>query len=80
MRSVSTIAAYRERWGVGADGRPLGPEVIVTTIEHVGHRKRAQAAVDRALAISRQARHGADPQVSVVSPDTALQRESGVDL
>ncbi|MHB8296567.1 MAG: MobF family relaxase [Acidimicrobiales bacterium] len=54
-RAVSTIAAYRDRWGVGDDHRPLGPESAVKTIEAVGHRKRAQTAVERALHLAGQA-------------------------
>ncbi|HWG74724.1 MAG TPA: hypothetical protein VG184_11795 [Acidimicrobiales bacterium] len=49
MQAVSTVAAYRDRWGIGNDHRPLGPERAVKTIEAIGHRKRAQAAAERAL-------------------------------
>jgi len=55
LRAVSTVAAYRERWGIGADHRPLGPESAVKTIEAVGHRKRAQAAAERALQVANAA-------------------------
>jgi len=55
LRAVSTVAAYRERWGIGADHRRLGPESAVKTIEAVGHRKRAQAAVERALQVANAA-------------------------
>ena len=51
MQAVETVAAYRDRWQIGNDYRPLGPESAVKTIEAVGHRKRAQAAVDRALQV-----------------------------
>jgi conjugative relaxase-like TrwC/TraI family protein len=80
LRAVSTVAAYRERWGVGADNHLLGPDSIVTTIEHVGHRKRAHAAVERALAISRQARQDPSPQVLVAALDAGLDRGRGVDV
>jgi hypothetical protein len=63
IRSVSTVAAYRERWGVDHDSRPLGPQSIVTTIEHLGHRKRALAALDRALQLSRPAEDAAPMRV-----------------
>jgi len=53
--SVATVAGYRERWSVTSNRRPLGPDRI-QSIEQLGHRRRAQAAVERALAISRQAR------------------------
>jgi len=54
-RSVSTVAAYRDRWGIGNDHRPLGPESVVKTIEGLGHRRRAHAAVERALQLAREA-------------------------
>jgi len=78
FRSVSTVAAYRERWGIGADHRPLGPESAVKTIEAVGHRKRAQAAVERALRLASDARAG-DARMSVPLGAEAT-REGGVEL
>jgi conjugative relaxase-like TrwC/TraI family protein len=45
LRAVSAVAAYRDRWGIGKDHRPLGPDAAVKTIEGIGHRNRAQAAV-----------------------------------
>jgi len=47
IQSASTIAAYRERWDISA-AEPLGPEDAVTSVEQLGHRRRAQAAVSRA--------------------------------
>ena len=55
-RAVSTVAAYRDRWGIGTDRRPLGPESAVKTTEAVGHRKRAQVAVERALHLAGDAK------------------------
>ncbi len=49
MEAVSTVAAYQERWAIGNDHRPLGPDDAAKTIEALGHRRRAQAAVERAL-------------------------------
>jgi len=54
-RAISTVAAYRDRWGIGNDHRPLGPESAVKTIEGVGHRRRAQAAVERSLQLAGEA-------------------------
>jgi len=51
-RAVSTVAAYRDRWDISTDHRPLGPESVVKTIEAIGHRKRAQDAVERALRLA----------------------------
>jgi len=78
LRAVSTVAAYRERWGIRADHRPLGPESAVKTIEAVGHRKRAQAAVERALHLAGQgkAKH-AEPYVPVTAEPA---RGGGVEL
>jgi len=52
LRAVSTVAAFRDRWELGADPRPLGPESAVTTLEGLGHRRSAQAAVARALRLA----------------------------
>jgi hypothetical protein len=69
MRAVSTVAAYRDRWGIGNDVRPLGPETAVRTIEGVGHRNRAQAAVEAALRLD--SRTPTTPQdVKAPVPDT----------
>jgi len=58
-RAVSTVAAYRDRWGIGADQRPLGSETAVATIEGLGHRRRAQAAVEGALQMAGEVRTAA---------------------
>ena len=52
LRAVSTVAAYRDRWGIGNDLRPLGSENAIKTIEGLGHRNRARAAVEVALRIA----------------------------
>jgi len=52
MQALSTVAAYRDRWGIGNDHRPLGPDSAAKTIEAVGQRRRAQAAVERALQVA----------------------------
>ena len=61
IQAVSTVAAYRDRWGVDTDHRPLGPESAVKTIEAIeaiGHRKRVQAAIERALHLAGEVRGG----------------------
>jgi hypothetical protein len=68
MTAVSTIAAYRERWGIAGDNRPLGPDKIVTTIEHLGHRKRAEVALQKALTISLKTGVDPRPQVPAAAP------------
>ena len=52
LRAVSTVAAFRDRWELGADPRPLGPEGAVTTLEGLAHRRCAQAAVARAVRLA----------------------------
>jgi hypothetical protein len=52
MAAVSTVAAYRVRWSIGNDHRPLGSYGAVKAIEGVNHRKRAQAAIQRARSLS----------------------------
>jgi len=66
-RSVSTVAAYRDRWDIGNDHRPLGPESAARTIEALGHRRRAQAAVERALRLAARR-----PAIGSDTPDPSL--------
>jgi conjugative relaxase-like TrwC/TraI family protein len=80
IRALATVAAYRERWGLGADQRPLGPDASVTTTEQLGHRKRAHAAAGRAMAISHQASEEASFVPAQAVPDAGFQREGGVGL
>jgi hypothetical protein len=48
IEAVTTVAAYRERWNIGDDHRPLGSKVTARTIEAINQRNLAQAAVNRA--------------------------------
>jgi len=48
IEAVTTIAAYRERWGIHDDHRPLGSKGVARTIEAINQRDLAQVAVDRA--------------------------------
>ncbi|MGO9962063.1 MAG: TrwC relaxase [Acidimicrobiales bacterium] len=52
MVAVSTVAAYRDRWNIDNDHKPLGSDGAVKAIEGLSHRKRAQAAIQRALSLS----------------------------
>ena len=52
LRAVSTVAAFRDRWELGDDPHLLGPESAVTSLEGLGHRRCAQAAVARALRLA----------------------------
>jgi hypothetical protein len=73
-RAVSTVAAFRERWGVGADPKPLGPGSVVTSVEGLGHRRRAQAAIAWAIRLAGDAR---EEPVPGTSPATVAVREEG---
>ena len=76
--AIRFVAAYRDRWGIGTDHRPLGPESAAKTIEAIGHRKRAQAAVERALWLAGEAKvKSAEVHVPVAA---AAAREGGVEL
>ena len=77
LRAVSTVAAYRDRWGIGNDHRPLGPETAVKTIEGIGHRNRAQAAVEAALRLSGETRT-APQEAPAPVPDRTAER--GIEL
>ena len=70
-RQVRVVAAYRERWGT-TDLRPIEAPERAGSIEQLGHQKRARTAAERALAISRQARHDHQP-TSPVEPIGAEQ-------
>ncbi|MDA8310712.1 MAG: relaxase domain-containing protein [Actinomycetota bacterium] len=52
LREVATVAAYRDRWHVTSE-RPLGTDTDAGSIECQTQRRRAQAAMQRAVAISR---------------------------
>ena len=78
MQAVSTVAAYRDRWRIGNDHRPLGPKGAAKTIEAIGHRRRAQAAIERALQLA------GEVTTAPVEPVTAgvieASREGGLEL
>ncbi|MHB8221100.1 MAG: ATP-dependent DNA helicase, partial [Acidimicrobiales bacterium] len=72
LASVATIAAYRERWDVHTR-TPLGGEP--KTIEWIGHRRRAGAALERAVAVAAQVDDGM-VDVAVLT----MQRGHGVEV
>jgi hypothetical protein len=55
LAAAATVAAYRERWSLGNDPRPLGSESL-QSLEQLAHRRRAQTAVETALTLVRQER------------------------
>ncbi len=46
IEAVTAAAAYRERWNIDDDHRPLGSKVAARTIEAINQRNLAQAAVN----------------------------------
>jgi conjugative relaxase-like TrwC/TraI family protein len=79
LESVSTVAAYRERWGIGSDHRPLGPDGAARTVEALGHRKRAQLAAERALLLSRRESRSEQTEVAHIATSDDTTKE-GVEL
>jgi hypothetical protein len=63
LAAVATVAAYREQWSVGTDSRPLGSDKL-QSLEQLTQRRRAQTAVDTALALVRQERSWPSPASS----------------
>jgi conjugative relaxase-like TrwC/TraI family protein len=65
IAAVKTVGAYRERWSVTSDPRPLGSE-NVQSLEQLTHLRRAETAIAIALAAVREGRslhpeaHGLD--------------------
>ena len=55
LEAVQTIAAYRERWSINDDPRPLGSKATARSIEALNERRLAQAAVDMAMRVTHAA-------------------------
>jgi len=68
LDAVATVAAYRERWDV-TSRTPLGAEP--KSIEGIGHKKRARAALERAVAVTQQATRGYGIEAPVLVPTLA---------
>jgi conjugative relaxase-like TrwC/TraI family protein len=58
LREVCTVAAYRDRWNI-TTLTVIGRQADATSVEQLGQRKRAQAAIDRAAALARTIEHAA---------------------
>jgi conjugative relaxase-like TrwC/TraI family protein len=72
LQAVKVVAAYRDRWDIKDDPRPLGAETPTST-EQTQQRKRALAAARRAVIVSR------NPFPTAV-PLTHQINERGIDL
>jgi hypothetical protein len=53
LRAICTVAAYRERWSIGDDHRPLGPDNAPTNAEQITQRALARTALRQAVALGR---------------------------
>jgi len=76
-QAVSTIAAYRDRRAISNHHRPLGAESAIKTIEGIGHHRRAQAAVERALQVAAPATGSTD---AVTATASEADRVTSVEL
>ena len=52
LEAVKTIAAYRERWSIDDDPRPLGSKATARSIEALNQRRLAQAAFNTAMRVT----------------------------
>jgi hypothetical protein len=74
---VKTIAAYRERWSIDDDPRPLGSKGTARSIEALNQQRLAQAAVVTAMRLTHAAR---TQRSEVTSVGVGLARNRGPDL
>lgn len=79
LTAIATVAAYRERWTIQSDPRPLGSPKNVTTMEQYGQHKRALAAVQRAIDLSRGPRSGVTDPFATVTARPLPERERGIE-
>jgi conjugative relaxase-like TrwC/TraI family protein len=78
LRAICTVAAYRERWNIGDDHRPLGAENGVASTEQAGQRELAQSALRQAVTLNRGLR--AQPQSVGAAVDATPNMEKGVGI
>jgi hypothetical protein len=80
IAAVSTVAAYRNRWSISNDHRPLGSEGAVKSMEVVGQRKRAQAAIQRALILSESGVVSGGPQPTAARVEPSPDRSESITI
>jgi hypothetical protein len=73
IEAVKTIAAYRERWSIDDDPRPLGSKATARSIEVLNQRRLAQAAVNTAMRLTHATRTQR-PEVTSVAVGLTLNR------
>ena len=80
LGAAASVAAYREYWSIGADPRPLGSPKSVTSLEQYGQYKRALAALQRAIDLSRGPLPGVNDPFVAVAPAVQREPERGIEL
>jgi hypothetical protein len=73
LEAVKTIAAYRERWSINDDPRPLGSKATARSIEALNQRRLAQAAFNTAMRLTHATRTQR-PEVTSVAVGITLNR------
>ncbi len=80
LEAVSSIAAYRERWNIGDDRRPLGSGGALRTLDALGHRRRAELAIAEALRLSNGDREHRRPQLSAMPAEPVWEFPARIEL
>jgi hypothetical protein len=73
LEAVKTIAAYRERWSINDDPRPLGSKATARSIEALNQRRLARAAFNTAMRVT-YATRTQRPEVTSVAVGLTLNR------
>ena len=79
LRCASTVAAYRDRWEITNDPRPLGTAEVGSTVQQ-NQRRHARAALNRAVAISRDGRFNGAAPLGLAAPVPQVERPEGIGL
>jgi hypothetical protein len=79
IEAISTVAAYRHRWSIGDDDRPLGSEADTQITDFSEDRKRAAVAIERAIRLSEEAKTSRS-RLSAESLELEPSIPAGVDL
>ena len=80
LKAVSTVAAYRERWNIADDRRPLGPGGAVRSLDALGHRRRAELAIAKALRFSTEDREHPRSRFGAVPAEPVRELPAGIEL
>ncbi len=77
LEAVKTIAAYRERWNIDGDPRPLGSKATARSIEALNQRRLAQAAFNMAMRLTNATR---TQRPEVIPVSVGLTTDRGPEL